>query len=1016
MASFPSPRSLRLPPAASQVIDRSKEIEFTFDGKPYKAHPGDTIASALAAAGVRTFSRSFKYHRRRGLLCVSGDCPNCLVQVGGEPNVRSCRRNVEPGMSVRAQNAWPSLQLDVMSLTQLVSRFLPPGFYYKAFMRPRALWPVYERVLRGAAGLGKVDPQAKPEAFHKHFLHADVAVVGGGPAGMRAAMAAAGLGARVVLMDEGDQLGGLLRYRRGPDDGEALQARAQALVAQIGEQDRLQVLEGTTVVGWYEGNWMAAVQGERLIKLRARTLVVATGATEIPATFENSELPGVMLGAGAQRLLHLWGVRPGDRAVVVSGNSHGPRVALDLVEAGIAVPALVGVADGDGPVGRTAKAAHSENAEALERLRDAGTEVIFDYQVTRARGRQQVEALEIAQIGGGQPRSIDCDLVILSTGLSPANQLLRQAGAVLAWDPTTRQHLPASLPQHVFAAGGAAGTHRPDDAEMEGKLAGMQAALAAGFGEGHARREADELEAQVRDRRAERRPWSIYPILHHGWPSEDGPTHAEGKVGEDEAKPALDVSYWQKEAKHQFVCLCEDVSSADILQSVQEGYDSSELLKRYSTVSMGPCQGRMCDAAVMHLCARFTAQPLAKVSATTSRPPIRPVKMGNYAGRLLEPTRLTPMHDWHVGHGARMMVAGAWMRPEHYGDPDAEVRAVRQQVGLIDVSTLGKLHLHGPQVAELLELIYTNRWRKLEIGRVRYGLMVNEEGVVMDDGVTARLGEDFFYMTTTSGGAAGVHEWIEWWLQSSRPLAVHVVNATEMRAAMNLTGPRARQVLSRIVDGTDLSPTAFPYLHARQARVAGVPALLMRIGFTGELGFEIHVPSGYGQEVWEALMRAGEEFGIRPFGVEAQRMLRLEKGHIIIGQDTDGLSNPLEAGLGWAVKLDKEDFLGKPALVRAHQRGDQQRLVGFEMVAGGPPEEADQIVQPGEGPLGLEIIGRVTSARYSSTLDRALGLCWLPAAQSQPGTQFTVRVRRSLRKARVVELPFYDPEGKRLRA
>ncbi len=362
-----------------------------------------------------------------------------------------------------------------------------------------------------------------------------------------------------------------------------------------------------------------------------------------------------------------------------------------------------------------------------------------------------------------------------------------------------------------------------------------------------------------------------------------------------------------------------------------------------------------------------------------------------------------------------MMVAGAWTRPEHYGDPIEEVRAVRERVGLIDVSTLGKFHLHGPDVPELLERIYTNRWRKLGIGRVRYGVMVNEEGVVMDDGVTARLDSDFYYMSASSSGALGIYEWIEWWLQSGWHLNVHGLDATELRAAMNLAGPHAREVLAKVASDLDLSNEAFPYMHVRQARIAGAPAVLLRIGFTGELGYEIHTPSGYGTHVWEALMEAGAEFGIVPFGVEAQRVLRLEKGHIIVGQDTDGLTNPLEAGMGWAVKMGKSDFLGRPSLAMTQEAGPARSLVGFEVPSGVLPEEANQIVREGEGPIGLEILGRITSVRRSPTLDRVIGLAWLPLDLTDPGTRFTIRMRGELVEGQVVELPFYDPEGARLR-
>jgi sarcosine oxidase subunit alpha len=416
----------------------------------------------------------------------------------------------------------------------------------------------------------------------------------------------------------------------------------------------------------------------------------------------------------------------------------------------------------------------------------------------------------------------------------------------------------------------------------------------------------------------------------------------------------------------------------------------------------------------MHVCAHFNHKSIPETGTTTSRPPVRPVTMGALGGRLMEPVRLTPMHDWHVKRGAKMMNAGIWKRPDHYGDPVSEVRAVRERVGLIDISTLGKFHLCGKDVPTLLERLYINRWRKLGIGRVRYGVMLNSEGVVMDDGVTACLRDDFYYMTATSSGAASVYEWIESWLQGGWKLDVHLLDATELRAAMNLTGPLAREVLAKVCEGIDLSNAGFAYMHAREGKVAGVDALLLRVGFTGELGYEIHVPSGYGVHVWQTLLDAGKEHGIVPFGVEAQRIMRLEKGHIIVGQDTDGLTNPMEAGLGGLVKLDKEDFIGKTSLVFAGEHGIEKRLVGFEMPDGTLPEEGNQIVRPGKGPIGLEIIGRVTSVRRSPTLNKVIGLCWLPDGISDAGQEFTVRVRGELKRGRVVALPFYDAEGARL--
>ncbi len=956
----------RLPPTPSQTLNRQNVIMFTFDGKPFTAFEGDTIASALAAAGVKVFSRSFKYHRRRGLLCVSGNCPNCLVQVADEPNVRSCTTPVREGMAVRSQNAWPSLDVDMMSLTGLVDRFLPAGFYYKAFMRPRALWPYYERALRRAAGLGEIDPNSMPGYFDKIYRHADVTVVGGGPAGLKAALAAASTGARVLLMDSEPALGGHLRYASHTIDGRPAYEYAASLAAQVSGQPGIEVMTGTTAIGRYDHNWIGAVRGERLVKLRTRSLVVAAGAYEIPLLFENNDLPGIMLASGVRRLMHLWAVLPGTHAVVISANPRGLQTALDLNRAGVQVSAV-------------AEIRRRLEDPLLEQLGANRINVLTGVSVVKANGSGRVESVVLKV--GDQVQEIACDLLVLSTGYMPANELLFQAGGKPAWDETLNEFVPQALPDGVFAAGEVAATHTLEDIERQGELAGLRAALAAGFGGSEASSRADLL--------------------------------AQQKRRED----AWTTAYLPEAAgKKDFVCFCEDVTRKDVKQSIDEGYASMELLKRYSTISMGPCQGKMCNMSAMRLCAHHNAQTMAETGTTTARPPVKPVTMGALGGRLMEPVRLTPMHDWHVQHGAKMMNAGLWKRPEHYGDPVSEVRAVREGVALIDISTLGKFHLHGPDVPALLERLYVNRWRKLGVGRVRYGVMLNNEGVVMDDGVTACLSDDLYYMTATSSGATAIYQWIESWLQGGWALDVHALDATELRAAMNITGPCARDVLAKVTEGVDLSREEFPYMHARQATVAGAPALLLRVGFTGELGYEIHVPSGFGLQVWEALMDAGRAYAIRPFGVEAQRVLRLEKGHIIVGQDTDALSSPLEAGLDGLVKLDKEDFVGKTALVIANERGITKRLVGFEMVDGTLPEEGNQIVRQGAGPIGLQIIGRITSVRFSPTLNKVVGLCWLPTEMTKPGQEFTIRVRGEMKTGRVAALPFYDPENARLNA
>lgn len=960
---IPQGMSHRLAARDGEVVDREAMLRFSFGGRLYTAFRGDTIAAALTAAGVSTFSRSFKYHRPRGLLCCSGHCPNCLVQIGDEPNVRACQRRVEEGMTVSPQNAWPSLERDALSLSGLLARFMPVGFYYKTFMRPRRLWPLFEAFLRRAAGLGRVDERSPHGAFDKQYLHADVAVVGGGPAGLQAARRAAAAGARVLLCDENQEVGGHLRFGGDPTP----LAGARALLEEAGD---IQVYTDTAVTGWYRDHWLAAVRGNRLFKIRAGAVVFATGAYERPLVFDNNDLPGVMLAGGVARLLQLYGVVPGKRAVVATANDDGWQVAEALVAAGVELAAVV---DERGVESGTA-------ATGLDHVPQYHGHV-----VAAAVGSGRVRSVEIVPLAGdrvdpGQRQTLPCDLLVTSGGWTAAADLAYMAGGKSRHDEATGETRLDDLPDGIFLAGRVNGRYSADVEAEDGRLAGAAAAAHAGYGEGPSSTAASQVET-----RAQQQPRR----------TSDCPP-ASGKSAK------------------RFVCYCEDVTEVDVTTAIAEGFDSVELLKRYSTISMGPCQGKMCAANALGLCARTQGQTVAETGRTTSRPPVTPLTLGALAGQVMEPVQVTPLHQWHLDRGAAMMVAGLWLRPEHYGDPTAEVLAVRQRVGLIDVSTLGKIKLTGPGVPALLDRLYVNGWRKLGIGRVRYGVMCNDEGVILDDGVCARVREEEWYMSTTSSGAGSVHQWMEWWIQSGWGEGVQLSDVTDQHAAFNLTGPRARDVLQKLTE-RDLANDKLPYMRTRTATVAGAPSRLLRIGFTGELSFEIHTPASYGLQVWEALMEAGGEFGLVPFGVEAQRVLRLEKAHIIVGQDTDAMSDPLSADMDWAVKLDKADFLGQRELLRIHEKGRRQRLVGFTREGGDVvPEEGLQIVERREE--RFEAVGWVTSCRFSPVLQKVIGLCWLP--DEVAGRQGeTIRIHRNGRlvEAQIHHGPFYDPDGSRLK-
>jgi sarcosine oxidase subunit alpha len=913
------------------------------------------------------FTRSFKYHRPRGLYCMTGDCPNCLMHVDGTPNVRTCIEPAREGQVVTHQNAWPSLGFDLLRTFDKLDRWLPVGFYYKRFHRPRWLWPLFEHVVRHVAGLGRIDMQAPIEshAVVEH-LHTGVCVVGSGPAGLAAARAAHAAGADVLLLDRQPRLGGhLLAEQHGGSDlaptADAIELQSQ--LAGLEPQPGLRVLNDTVVFGLYEDNLVGAFRGDQLLKIRAGQVIVCTGGRERPTLFHNNDLPGVMLGRAALRLAAWYGVRPGQRAVVLTSDDSGSRLAERLTRLGVTCVAIV-----------------DERREPPATA--SGIAVLAGSRIVKAQGNAQLKAVQVVQCDeagaaiAGSERELACDLLCLATPLEPAAELAQQRG--VRFQRENGVWRPSAVPG-VWVAGAAAGTREVALQVLEGRLRGAEAAAALGL-----------------------EPTGLTD-LRRRW--DDACRAGTLPSAAAALPPSTDSRYGRK----RFVCLCEDVTEKDIEQAIAEGFDEIETLKRYSTASMGPCQGRQCGAVAGELCARFTGRDRNTVGTTTSRPPATPVPLGVLAATAHHPVRRTPLHHWHGSAGARWMDAGQWKRPETYGDPIEEIRAVRCGVGIIDVSTLGKFELVGSDAGELLDRIYLNRWSDLKPGRVRYGVMCNEDGILYDDGVGTRLDANRFYLTATTGNSESVLQWLELWKTAWR-LNVTVLSHTSGVAAMNLAGPRARDVLRRATR-LDVSAAAFPYMAAREADVAGAPCRLFRMGFVGELGYEIHCSSACAGHVWQALGEAGRDCGIVPFGVEAQRVLRLEKGHLIIGVDTDALSTPLEAGLESLVKFDKPQFHGRGPLLRLRDRPARNRLVGFVVEDGAAlPDEGCQVVDAGRP------VGRVTSARYSPTLSRRLGLAWVPADRSRPGERFLVRHRGVDVTAIVTAIPFYDPQGERQRS
>ncbi|TPI15823.1 FAD-dependent oxidoreductase [Mesorhizobium sp. B4-1-3] len=947
----------RLPPPFGSRIDRSRPVRFTFEGKPFEGYEGDSIASALAASGQWVLSRSFKYHRPRGILSMAGADANALVQLPSEPNAAAERTPISEGLRVSAQNVNGSLERDRDAVMDSLGRFLPVGFYYRTFMGPRRdSWlKFWEPIIRRKAGLGVVDTKAPHRHFDKTHLHCDVLVVGAGPAGLSAAIAAAESDADVVLCDENPEIGGALGYGRyDPAILSGLSSRLAAL-------PNLKVLTGTVCNGWYEDNWLPLIQGDRLHRTRAREVVLATGAIEQPAVFRNNDLPGIMLGSAAQRLIRHYGVRPGQSAVVLAANDDGYRTALDLLDAGVSVVELVDPrSDGDaGPL-------------AAE-LRSKGVAIRKGASVEAAEGTLGNRHLVGVRVGGNW---IACDLLTVSIGQAPAWQLPCQAGGKVGYD-AGMQTMTITLPKGpVHLAGAVAGADELKDAIANGQ----RAAAAALSRLGHA--VADEPPV-ARPKAA--RPRYVQPI-------------AANPKGRD------------------FVDFDEDLQVKDLQNATKDGYREIELVKRFTTVGMGPSQGRHSALATARIVAEATGRTVGEIGITTARPPVGPETLGVLAGHHEVLERRTALHARHVALNAAMKPVGAWWRPYYYGDASSareavrqEILAVREGIGLLDVSTLGKLEIRGPDAGEFLDRLYTMAHANQPIGRVRYCLMLNEMGSVIDDGVAYRMAEDQFYVTATTGAVARVYADMLFWNAEWR-LKVDVLNLTGAFSGLNVTGPKARQVLEALESDIDFSRDAFPYLSGREGTVAGVPVRVMRIGFTGELSYELHCASSMAPALWDTVMAAGKPLGLRPYGLEASRILRLEKGHILIGQDTDAITTPDELGFGWAVSKKKPFFVGKRSIEMRARLGQTRKLVGLQYPAG-----ARNI--PGESCLVLRNgapVGQITSVGYSPSLGRHIALAYVHVDDQAEGSRVTVKCRNGEPvEAPVVAHAFFDPTNAR---
>ena len=987
-------------------IDRARPVDFSFDGRRYTGYVGDTLASALLAHGVRLIGRSFKYHRPRGVVTDGAEEPNALVQLGsgaaGEPNARATQVEVHDGLAAASQNCWPSVEFDAGAVNGLLSALIPAGFYYKTFMWPERWWMAYEHFIRRAAGLGRAPTGPDPDVYDKSYAHCDVLVAGAGPSGLAAAHAAGRTGARVLVVDERPEPGGHLPGTRQVIDDAPAHEWISAMLSDLAAMEEVRVLPRATVLGYYDHNFLTVLERrtdhlpyrerhgrvrQRLWKVRAKQVVLATGAHERPLVFRNNDRPGVMLASAAQSYVNRYAVRPGTAAVVFTNNDSAYDPAIDLAEAGLDVT----VADVRPEPPETRRA----------QLRRCGIELLAGHAVTDVRGTKAVTGVSVAALNAsasahtGRDRKVPCDLVCMSGGWNPAVHLFSQSGGRLAFDEAKGAFVPGEARQAQFPAGGCNGTGALAFALSEGREAGKAAAAACGL----RKRGGTPLpKVDVAGESPIRLLWTVPP------------RHPNRRLD-----------------KH-FVDFQNDVTAADVLLAAREGYRSVEHLKRYTTAGMGTDQGKTSNVNALAILSNALGGDLSATGTTTFRPPYTPATFGALAGRdvgeLSDPVRTTPMHRWHVEQGARFEDVGQWKRPWYYpraGESmhDAvgrECLAARNAVGILDASTLGRIDVQGPDAAELLDRIYTNAWKKLAVGRCRYGLMCTEDGMVFDDGVTLRLGEHRFLVHTTSGNAARVLAWMEEWLQTEWPgLDVYCNSVTEQYATASISGPLARRLLAELATGIDLDGEAFPFMSWRDGYVAGLPARVARVSFTGEAGFEISVPSGYGLALWTALMQSGQPYGITPYGTEAMHVLRAEMGFIIAGQDTDGTVTPIDLGMERLVSTRK-DFIGRRSLSRSDTtRADRKQLVG--LLADNPEEvlpEGGQIVDT-LSRRPMRMIGHVTSSYFSANLGRSIALALVEGGRARHGEAVLVPLERVAARARITEPRFFDSGGERAR-
>jgi sarcosine oxidase subunit alpha len=984
-------------------VDRTQRVNFQFDGRSYEGFAGDTLASALLANGVHLVGRSFKYHRPRGFLAAGSEEPNGLVTVTRDaarvtPNLRATQVELYDGLIAESQNRWPSLQRDFGRINDVLSAFFPAGFYYKTFMWPRTAWKsLYEPMIRRAAGLGRAPVHADPDRYAQRYAHCDVLIVGAGPAGIAAALSAAESGARVILCDETNEFGGsLLTDTSAVIDGQATLAWVQRSVASLAQNSRVTLLPRTTAFGYFAHNLIGLNQRlvdhltmapvnqprERLWQVRARAVVLATGAIERPLVFPGNDRPGILLAGAAHTYLNRYGVCVGTRVVVVTSGDEAYQAAFDLHAVGVVVVAIADL--------------RSEVAGALpDAARRAGIDVRPGSTVLDTEGGLRVNGITLARVQNGKVQAVQnirCDAVLMSGGYTPSVHLFSQSRGKLHWNDDLQAFVPGSSAECAQSAGACRGIYGLAEVLADGARAGAAAA----------------------------------PEPNHALPRFNVDTLNRCSSAYLGALPQTSPPSGGK----SFVDWQHDVTTRDLALATREGFQSIEHVKRYTTTGMATDQGKTSNLNAMAIVAENLGITIPQVGFTTFRMPYTPVSFGSFAGTsrgdLFDPVRATPIHPWAQAKAAVFENVGLWKRARYFprGGEDMhsavarECSAVRSDCGIFDASTLGKIEVVGPDAAEFMNRLYINNWSNLAVGRSRYGILLREDGFIYDDGVVARIGTDRFHVTTTTGGAPRVLALMEDYRQTEwSELKVWLTSTTEQWAVIAVQGPKSRRVLEGLIEGLDIGAAAWPHMSVGRGRICGVPMLLFRVSFTGELGFEINVPADFGLSVWEAVHAAGQSHGITEYGTETMHVLRAEKGYIIVGQDTDGTVTPDDAGLSWAIGKSKADFVGKRSLDRASMKSpDRKQLVGLRTKDPGVTlEEGSQVAAKSGQKPPMDLIGHVTSS-YASVMGYSIALALIEGGRARLGQTLYVPMPNGDLEVQVTSPVFYDPAGARINA